>query len=120
MWGAEMRLNRRQYDQLQDNPNLQQSLDTLNKTYDAFVKKHGFMHWEQHTVSERENEDGSTTVTKRFKKPIIVVFRCRNALARANKMAITPISTPSLLGRVINKPITPVITSTQRCDVCGV
>ena len=41
--GVRDALKQAQYDQLQDNPNWQQSLDTLNKTYDAFVKKHGFM-----------------------------------------------------------------------------
>ena len=36
--GVRDALKQAQYDQLQDNANWQQSLDTLNKTYDAFVK----------------------------------------------------------------------------------
>ncbi|HNC03231.1 MAG TPA: hypothetical protein PLY05_07735, partial [Agitococcus sp.] len=112
--GVRDALKQAQYDQLQDNPNWQQSLETLNKTYDAFVKKHGFML--EHSVSERENEDGSTTVTKRFKNKSIMGLDAESALINALEQINGDNSiskAPALLGRVINKPSTPVITNTQ-------
>ncbi len=112
--GVRDALKQAQYDQLQDNGNWQQSLDALNKAYDAFVKKHGFML--DHTISERENEDGSVTVTKRFKNKSIMGLDAESALINALEQINGDNSiskAPALSGRVINKPSTPVITSTQ-------
>ena len=63
--GVRDALKQSQRDQLNDSDTWEDSLANLNTVYDAFVKKHGPLM--AHTVSERENDDGTTTVTKRFK-----------------------------------------------------
>lgn len=106
-------LKQTQYDQLNDGP-WEASLKALNKAYDAFTKEHGALL--AHTVSEREGEDGSTIVTRRFKNEILIRQDAEGALAYALEQVGdngTVSKGPVLLGRTLNKPATPVITGTQ-------
>lgn len=106
-------LKQAQYDQLNEGA-WEKSLKALNKAYDAFVKEHGQIL--SHTVTERENEDGSVTVTRRFKNEPLIRLDAEGALAYALE-TINPDGSiskgPVLNGRTLNKPTTPKITSVQ-------
>lgn len=112
--GVRDALKQAQYDQLNDG-HWQDSLDKLNQAYDAFVAKHGELL--AHSVSERENEDGTTTVTKRFKNHSVLREDVESALANAiesvNESDNSISKGPVLLGRTINKPQTARIETTQ-------
>jgi N12 class adenine-specific DNA methylase len=115
--GVRDALKQAQYDQLNDGP-WEKSLKALNKTYDAFTKTHGPLM--SHTISEREseNEDGTvtTTVMRRFKNDPLIRLDVEGPLASALENYDTEgniSKAPVLLGRTINKPSAPTITSTQ-------
>ena len=111
--GVRDALKQAQYDQLNDGP-WEKSLKALNKAYDAFTKEHGPIL--AHTISERENDDGSVTVTRRFKNESLIRLDAEGALAHAME-SINDDGTISkgaaLKGRTVNKPITPTITNAQ-------
>ena len=106
-------LKQAQYDQLNDGP-WEKSLKALNKAYDAFVKKHGPIL--AHSVTERENDDGSVTVTRRFKNEPLLRLDTEGALAYALEV-INEDGTISkgavLKGRILNKPAAPEIATVQ-------
>ena len=106
-------LKQAQYDQLNDGP-WEKSLKALNKAYDAFVKKHGPIL--AHSVTERENDDGSVTVTRRFKNEPLLRLDAEGALAYALEV-INEDGTISkgavLKGRILNKPAAPEIATVQ-------
>ena len=106
-------LKQAQYDQLNDGA-WEKSLKALNEQYDAFTKKHGPIL--AHSVIERENEDGTTSVTKRFKNQPLIQLDAEGALAYALE-EIKPdgsiVKGPVLLGRTLNKPKQPHITNVQ-------
>lgn len=106
-------LKQAQYDQLNDGP-WETSLEALNERYDAFVKKHGPIL--AHSVTERENDDGSVTVIRRFKNQPLFLLDAEGALVHALESINTDgtISKgPVLNGRTLNKPTTPKITNTR-------
>ena len=86
-------LKQAQRDQLDDNPNWENSLANLNKVYDSFVKKHGAIL--KHSISEREvtevetDEDGvvidtvtTTRVQKTFANRTALFLDAESALVR--------------------------------------
>lgn len=106
-------LKQAQYDQLNEG-DWQASLATLNRAYDAFVKVHGRIL--AHSVTERPNEDGTTTVITRWKNAALLRFDAESALVRALEEvrpdgAILP--SKLLTARTLNKPSTPVVNSVQ-------
>ncbi|NPU91379.1 MAG: PLxRFG domain-containing protein [Gammaproteobacteria bacterium] len=111
--GVRDALKQAQYDQLNDGK-WEKSLKALNKAYDDFVRAHGPIL--AHSVTERENEDGSVTVTRRFKNDSLLRIDAEGALAYALESINTDgtISKgPVLNGRTLNKPASRTITSTQ-------
>ncbi|WP_201595298.1 PLxRFG domain-containing protein [Psychrobacter vallis] len=105
-----------QRDQLDDSPNWQQSLDDLNKTYDSFVKKHGTLM--AHKVKERENSDGTVTVTSTFTNKAILFLDVDSVMASALENIVddgqgTVEKGSYLKGRSLNKPKVPKINTTQ-------
>lgn len=106
-------LKQAQYDQLNDGA-WEKSLKALNKAYADFTKQHGEIL--ANTVTERENEDGTATVTRRFKNEALIRLDAEGALAYALE-SITDDGVisrgPVLEGRTLNKPTTPTITSSQ-------
>lgn len=106
-------LKQTQYDQLNDGA-WEKSLKALNKAYGDFTKQHGEIL--SNTVTERENEDGTVTVTRRFKNEALIRLDAEGALAYALE-SINQDGTiskgPVLEGRTLNKPTTPTITSSQ-------
>lgn len=111
--GVRDALKQAQYDQLNDGP-WEKSLKKLNSEYAAFTKKHGDIL--AHTVSERENDDGSVTVTRRFKNEQLIRLDAEGALAYALEVinADGTIGKGAVLkGRTLNKPSIPEITSAQ-------
>ena len=114
--GVRDALKQAQRDQLNDSDTWEDSLAALNSTYDAFVKKHGPLM--AHTVSERENDDGSVTVTKRFKNKQRLFLDVEGVLASALENVIddgkgTVVKGSFFEGRSLRKPKAPTITSTQ-------
>jgi len=114
--GVRDALKQAQRDQLNDSDTWEDSLAALNSTYDAFVKKHGPLM--AHTVSERENNDGSVTVTKRFKNKQRLFLDVEGVLASALENVIddgkgTVVKGSFFEGRSLRKPKAPTITSTQ-------
>lgn len=114
--GVRDALKQAQRDQLNDSDTWEESLAELNNTYDAFVKKHGTLM--AHTVSERENDDGTTTVTKRFKNKQRLFLDVEGVLASALENVIddgkgTVVKGSFFEGRSLRKPKAPTITSTQ-------
>lgn len=106
-------LKQAQYDQLNDGQ-WERSLKALNKAYASFTKDHGQIL--AHSVTERENEDGSVTVTRRFKNEPLIRLDAEGALAYALEVINTDgtISKGAVLnGRTLNKPSTPAIVTDQ-------
>ena len=111
--GVRDALKQTQFDQLNDGA-WEQSLAALNTAYDAFRKKHGaLLH---HSISERENPDGSVTVIKRFKNRPLLDMDVEGALAYAieeikDDGSIT--KGPALRGRTLKKPVEAQIATTH-------
>ena len=111
--GVRDALKQAQYDQLNDGP-WEKSLRALNKAYDAFTKEHGPIL--AHTITERENDDGSVTVTRRYKNEPLIRLDAEGALVHALESINTDgsISKQAVLnGRTLNKPVTPTITNAK-------
>jgi len=109
-------LKQSQQDQINDSPNWEQSLATLNKVYDGFVKKHGRIM--AHTISERSNKDGSITVVPLYKNKQALFLDTESPLVSGLENIIddgkgTIVKGPYLQGRSLNKPKTPDIKTTQ-------
>lgn len=114
--GVRDALKQAQRDQLNDSDTWEDSLAALNSTYDAFVKKHGPLM--AHTVTERENNDGTTTVTKRFKNKQRLFLDVEGVLASALENIIddgkgTVVKGSFFEGRSLRKPKIPTINTTQ-------
>ncbi|WP_105245471.1 PLxRFG domain-containing protein [Psychrobacter sp. Marseille-P5312] len=114
--GVRDALKQAQRDQLTDSDTWEDSLANLNEVYDAFVKKHGRLM--AHSVSERENADGTTTVTKRFKNKQRLFLDVEGVLASALENVIddgkgTVVKGSFFEGRSLRKPKAPTIKSTQ-------
>lgn len=106
-------LKQAQYDQL-NNADWESSLKALQKAYADFTKKHGQIL--AHSVTERENDDGTVTVIRRFKNEPLIRLDAEGALVYALEV-INPDGTVSegavLKGRILNKPKAAEITSTN-------
>ena len=109
-----------QQDQLNDNPNWQDSLDSLNTAYDSFVKKHGRLM--AHTISTTERADGKEITTTRFANKAILFLDVDGYVASALENIVdgevvgknAVIEKGSYFkGRTLNKPKTPTIKTTQ-------
>lgn len=109
-----------QQDQLNDNPNWQDSLDNLNTAYDSFVKKHGRLM--AHTISTTERADGKEITTTRFANKAILFLDVDGYVASALENIVdgevvgknAVIEKGSYFkGRTLNKPKTPAIKTTQ-------
>lgn len=114
--GVRDALKQSQRDQLTDSDTWEDSLATLNTVYDAFVKKHGPLM--AHSVSERENADGTTTVTKRFKNKQRLFLDVEGVLASALENVVddgkgTVVKGSFFEGRSLRKPKAPTIKGTQ-------
>lgn len=114
--GVRDALKQSQYDQLNDSNTWEDSLANLNTVYDAFVKKHGPLM--AHSVSERENSDGTTTVTKRFKNKQRLFLDVEGVLASALENIVddgkgTVEKGSFFSGRSLRKPKMPTIKGTQ-------
>ena len=114
--GVRDALKTAQRDQLMDSESWEDSLAELNNTYDAFVKNHGTLM--AHTVSERENDDGTTTVTKRFTNKQRLFLDVEGVLASALENVIddgkgTVVKGSFFEGRSLRKPKAPTINTTQ-------
>jgi len=111
--GVRDALKQAQLDQL-TNGNWEASLKALNDAYDAFTKKHGKIL--AHTVSEKENADGSISVTRRFKNNPLLDIDVESPLVYAIE-DIKPdgsiVKAPSMLGRTLQKDPEPQIKTTQ-------
>ena len=111
--GVRDALKQTQLDQL-TNGNWEASLKALNDAYDAFTKKHGKIL--AHTVSEKENADGSISVTRRFKNNPLLDIDVESPLVYAIE-DIKPdgsiVKAPSMLGRTLQKDPEPQIKTTQ-------
>lgn len=106
-------LKQAQYDQLNDG-DWQKSLKALNKSYGAFAKEHGPIL--DYTVIERENADGTTTVTKRYKNEPLLRIDAEGALAYALEQVKedgTIIKGAVLNERVLERPRDPEIKTTN-------
>lgn len=106
-------LKQAQLDQLTDG-DWQASLKGLNAAYDAFVKDHGNIL--AFSTIERENPDGTTTITRRLKNAPLMTIDAEGALAHALER-INEDGTISkgavLQDRVLKCPTEPVINTTQ-------
>ncbi|CAH0532153.1 hypothetical protein UAM5_00036 [Ralstonia phage UAM5] len=106
-------LKQAQLDQLTDGE-WQGSLKALNAAYDGFVKEHGNIL--AFSTIERENPDGTTTVTRRLKNAPLMTIDAEGALAHALER-INEDGTISkgavLQDRVLKRPTEPVINTTQ-------
>lgn len=109
-----------QQDQLNDNPNWQDSLDNLNTAYDSFVKKHGRLM--AHTISTTERADGKEITTTRFANKAILFLDVDGYVASALENIVdgevvgknAVIEKGSYFkGRTLNKPKAPTIKTTQ-------
>lgn len=106
-------LKQAQFDQLNDG-DWEASLGALNAAYDAFTKAHGPIL--AHTVSERDNADGSKTITTRWKNNALLRLDAEDSLVRALediKEDGTIVRSKMLTGRTLNRPAEPVINSVQ-------
>ena len=109
-----------QLDQLNDSPNWKKSLATLNKVYDAFVKKHG--HIQQHSVVNVKQKDGSTTTYNKYKNQALLMLDAEQSMVRAldktvgvskdGKQGIVE-KGEFLTGRTLSKPKAFVVNNTQ-------
>ena len=114
--GVRDALKQAQRDQLNDSESWEDSLANLNSTYDAFVKKHGPLM--AHSVSERENDDGTTTITKRFRNKQRLFLDVEGVLASALENIVddgkgTVVKGSFFEGRSLRKPKMPTINTTQ-------
>lgn len=114
--GVRDALKQSQHDQLNDSDTWEDSLANLNTVYDAFVKKHGPLM--AHSVSERENNDGTVTVTKRFKNKQRLFLDVEGVLASALENVVddgkgTVEKGSFFSGRSLRKPKMPTIKGTQ-------
>lgn len=109
-----------QQDQLNDNPNWQDSLDKLNTAYDDFVKKHGRMM--AHTISTTTRKDGKEITTTRFANKAILFLDVDGYVASALENIVdgevvgkdAVIEKGSYFkGRTLNKPKVATIKTTQ-------
>lgn len=106
-------LKQAQLDQLTDG-NWEKSLKALGKAYDAFVKQHGNLL--AYSAIERTAEDGTVTVTKRFKNDPLLRLDVDGALAYSLehiKESGEIVKAPVLTGRVLEKKRPPEIKTTQ-------
>ena len=106
-------LKQAQLDQLTDG-NWEKSLKALGKAYDAFVKQHGNLL--AYSAIERTAEDGTVTVTKRFKNDPLLRLDVDGALAYSLehiKENGEIVKAPVLTGRVLEKKRPPEIKTTQ-------
>ena len=106
-------LKQAQFDQINEG-DWEASLAALNRTYDAFVKVHGRIL--AHTVTERPNDDGTTTLITRWKNDALLRLDAENALIRALE-EVRPDGTivpgKMLAGRTMNRPTFPTINTVQ-------
>ncbi len=114
--GVRDALKQAQRDQLNDSESWEDSLANLNSTYDAFVKKHGPLM--AHSVSERENDDGTTTIIKRFRNKQRLFLDVEGVLASALENIVddgkgTVVKGSFFEGRSLRKPKMPTINTTQ-------
>lgn len=118
--GVRDALKQSQRDQLNDSPNWQRSLDSLSKTYDQFVKKHG--HFMAHTIVERENDDGTMTTYPIFKNKAVLFLDVESVLVSALETIVDGKSDGKngvikkgsyFNGRTLNKPKAPTIHTIQ-------
>lgn len=106
-------LKQAQYDQLNDGY-WQESLKTLNDTYDNFVKDHGNLL--AYSTIERTDAEGNTVTTKRFKNDPLLRLDAEGALAYALeklKEDGTIAKGDVLNGRVLKRDEEPQIVTTQ-------
>lgn len=106
-------LKQAQLDQLTDG-DWQKSLKALGEAYDAFVKKHGNLL--AYTTIERQNEDGTVTVTKRFKNWPLLRLDVDGALAYSLERVTESgeiVKAPVLSERVLEKKRPAEIKTTQ-------
>ena len=106
-------LKQAQLDQLTDG-DWEKSLKALAEAYDAFVAKHGNLL--AYTTIERQNEDGTVTVTKRFKNDPLLRLDVDGALAYSLehiKETGEIVKAPVLSQRVLQKRREPEIKTTQ-------
>lgn len=106
-------LKQSQYEQLNDG-DWQSALAKLNQAYDAFVSTHGELL--ANTITERENEDGTVSVSQRYKNKNILSLDAEYALAHAIESVDSEGNVkkgPALLGRTINKPSMPRIENVR-------
>ncbi len=106
-------LKQAQLDQLTDG-DWEKSLKALAAAYDAFVAKHGNLL--AYSSIERENEDGTVTVTKRFKNDPLLRLDVDGALAYSLehiKETGEIVKAPVLSQRVLQKRREPEIKTTQ-------
>ncbi|MPR11135.1 Eco57I restriction-modification methylase domain-containing protein [Microvirga tunisiensis] len=111
--GVRDALKKTQADQLNDG-DWETSLKALNATYDTFVKKHG--HILAYTTIERDNPDGTTSVTKRYKNEPLIRIDAEGALAYAMERIDEEGEIhkgAALLGRVLKRDPEPVIQTVQ-------
>lgn len=74
------------------------SLKALNKAYGDFTKQHGEIL--SNTVTERENEDGTVTVTRRFKNEALIRLDAEERLPmRSNQSIRTAQSAKALFSK---------------------
>lgn len=100
-------------DQLNDG-DWETSLAALNQAYEAFVKRHGQIL--AHSRIEREDAEGETTVTLRFKNAPLYRMDTEGVLASALETVNedgTIEKGAVLRGRVLKKPAEPVIETVQ-------
>lgn len=106
-------LKQAQYDQLNDGY-WQESLKTLNDTYDNFVKDYGNLL--AYSTIERTDAEGNTVTTKRFKNDPLLRLDAEGALAYALeklKEDGTIAKGDVLNGRVLKRDEEPQIVTTQ-------
>jgi N12 class adenine-specific DNA methylase len=106
-------LKQAQLDQLTDG-DWQKSLKALSDTYDAFVAKHGNLL--SYSTIERTADDGTVTVTKRFKNDPLLRLDVDGALAYSLehiKENGEIVKAPVLSERVLQRPREPEIKTTH-------
>lgn len=110
-------LKQAQYDQLQDG-DWETSLKELNRLYDAFVKKHGFINEFKEYERTAKSKDGEETVTsyRRFKRYKLLSLDVESSLVDQLEKITDDgkiVKQPFLLGRTIKRPATPQIKNTN-------
>lgn len=110
-------LKQAQYDQLNDGE-WEKSLKALNKSYDAFVKKHGQI--SEFTVYDRttKDEDGNPIITeyRRYRNNRMLKSDIEGSLIRVMERITEDgqiVKAPILLDRTIKRPLRPEIRNLQ-------